>query len=381
MSDIRYTETKIYTTSAGAEPVLALLLAHGIDQVSVQDGADLAAIIAAKDELKWDYIDESLTAANEASEAGTAAAAGTAEAVITFYTEADAPGDALLSEIKIGLMKLKADEQYGQYGHGADFGRLYAESLPLADDWKEKWKENFRPFRATPRISVRPSWDTLSGTSDEGSGIAAAPAGEGITITIGPGMAFGTGSHETTSMCLAALEDALSKTGAQCSVLDLGTGTGILAIAAVKLGAAFVAAAEYDEDGLCAARGNIALNDAAGRIKLISGDISDTAVQSGIRKAISNAIRKSTGSAVTNTITDTKDTAAYDIIVANIHKSLLIKLMPDIAAMIKHGGRLILSGLLSEDEEPMTEAVRAAGFTVDHIDRKGEWLAICADFL
>jgi ribosomal protein L11 methyltransferase len=363
MSKINYIETKIYTTSAGVEPVLALLLNRSIDRVSVQDNADYDAIVAAKDELKWDYIDESL--------------AGTSEAVVTFYTGAEQESDALLSEVKIDLVKLKSDEMNGAYGADADFGRLYMESMPLEDDWKEKWKENFKPFRATPRIAVSPSWDT----PDEDGAIESELKGADIVIRIDPGMAFGTGAHETTSMCLNAIEDALSgmnaskhrspdslKAGsltssqdAVISLLDLGTGTGILAIAAVKLGATTVVAAEYDEDGIAAARDNIALNGATNEIKLLSGDVTEAAVQTEL-------IRANGG-------------AKYDIIAANIHKNLLVKIMPDMAAMINKGGRLILSGLLEEDEEAITKAARSTGFLVDNVIRKGEWLAICVDFL
>jgi ribosomal protein L11 methyltransferase len=201
-------------------------------------------------------------------------------------------------------------------------------------------------------------------------------------------MAFGTGSHETTTMCLAAVEEALSGTDASGasgasdasdvpdttiasdvpdasgdagSLLDLGTGTGILAIAGVKLGASFVTAVEYDEDGLAAARGNIAQNDTTDRITLIGGDVTDAAVQAEIISANGGK--------------------GYDVIAANIHRGLLIKIMPDLARMIGRGGRLILSGLLEADEAAMIEAMQAAGFTENRIIRKGEWLAICADFL
>jgi ribosomal protein L11 methyltransferase len=346
MSDIGYTETKIYTTSAGVEPVLALLMNHGIEQVAVQDSVDLETIIAAKDELRWDYIDESLT--------------GTSEAVVAFYTGADKDGDALLSEVKIGLMKLKSDELYGLFGSEADFGRLYTESLPLKDDWKEKWKENFEPFRATERIVVRPPWET----PDADGSLARELSGADIVIRIDPGMAFGTGLHETTSMCLAAVEEALNGAGAptsQVSLLDLGTGTGILAIAAAMLGASIVVAVEYDEDGLAAARDNIAASGLTDRITLIGGDITDAAVQEDVGSA--NA------------------SGGYDVIAANIHKNLLIDIMPGIAKVTRHGGRLILSGLLERDEKAVTKAAASAGFIVSSVIRKSEWLAICADFL
>jgi ribosomal protein L11 methyltransferase len=324
-----YTETKIYTTTAGVEPVTALLTKFGVTEVSVEDSGDLRFIIEAKDWLGWDYIEEGL--AGEAQ-------SGAGEAVLTFYTEDTDEGDALITQIKTGLMMLKADEQYGEYGEDADFGRLYAESEPLTDEWKDKWKEGFKAFRASDRVVVRPAWDTDDYTDKSE-----------IVITIDPGMAFGTGTHETTAMCLAALE-RLVRPGV--SVLDIGTGSGILAIAASMLGAARVTAVEYDADAAASASANFEINGVADRVELLEGDIRELAVSF----------------------------AAYDVVVANITSGLIGRIAGILPTLIAHGGKLIVSGLLAEEGAQVGNTLAEAGFAVTSTEAKGEWLTLCVDF-
>jgi ribosomal protein L11 methyltransferase len=326
----RYIETKIFTTTAGVEPVTALLTKFGVTEVSVEDSGDLRFIIEAKDWLGWDYIDEDLT--SESPD-------GADEAVLTFYTEDTDDGAALLTHIKTGLMMLKADEEYGEYGADADFGRLYAESEPLTDEWKDKWKEGFKTFRASERIIVRPAWDT-----DD------YPDERDIVITIDPGMAFGTGTHETTAMCLTALE-RIVKPG--MSVLDIGTGSGILAIAASMLGAARVTAVEYDADAAASASANFGINGVAGRVELIVGDIRELA----------------------------KNAGTHDVIVANITSGLTGRIAGILPALTTRGGKLIVSGLLEEEKAKATDAIEGAGFAVNVSETRGGWLTLCADFL
>ncbi|MDR2487452.1 MAG: 50S ribosomal protein L11 methyltransferase, partial [Clostridiales Family XIII bacterium] len=145
MHEKTYLQTKIHTTSAGTEAVSALLLGCGIPAVSVEDRADIEFV--QQSGTGWDFIDEALLA----GEGG--------EACVSFYTEDSPDGRALLSEVKLALLRLKADEQYGLYGSEANFGRLYAETVPLADGWQDKWKEHFMPLRLSERVAIRPSWD------------------------------------------------------------------------------------------------------------------------------------------------------------------------------------------------------------------------------
>jgi ribosomal protein L11 methyltransferase len=324
--------------TAGVEPVVALLMRYGVTEVSIEDERDRDAVIAAKDRLGWDHIGEA------AARGAPAGHGGGAEAELTFYTEDSDEGEALLAEIKTGLMMLKADEQYGEYGEGADFGRLYAESKPLTDEWKEKWKEGFRTFRVTERIVIRPPWEEPP--KREADDITPQ---KNIVITIDPGMAFGTGAHETTAMCLAELERAV-RPGR--GVLDVGTGSGVLAIAAVLLGARAVTAVECDADAVRSASSNFAANGVADRVELIEGDIGDLAGGVG----------------------------AHDVVVANLASGPIRRIAGALPALTRRGGRLIASGLLEGEEDEMRRTLTDVGFDVRRAERKGEWLTLCADF-
>ncbi|MDR3225121.1 MAG: 50S ribosomal protein L11 methyltransferase [Clostridiales Family XIII bacterium] len=370
-----YLETKIYTTTAGTEPVCALLMRYGVNEVSVEDRADLQTIIDAKDWLGWDYVSDELTEKGSRIEDSDDAkcpvkesspgagvrdipereAAATfctedtdagsdipeCEVVVTFYTEDTDAGRGTLSEIKMALMVLKGDEQYGEYGSCADFGRLYAESAPLTDEWKEKWKESFRRFRASKRIVVTPSWES------EGTDSPIEPGD--VVITIDPGMAFGTGTHETTSMCLVEL-DRTVRPG--MSVLDIGAGSGILSIAASLLGAGAVTAIEYDDDAASVAAENFLLNGVRENVKLIRGDIREHAA----------------------------DLGAYDVVIANLTSGLVKQIAEMLHSVTKRDGRLIVSGLLDHEEQEVKAVLERAGFVVNAVQVSGEWLALCADF-
>jgi ribosomal protein L11 methyltransferase len=329
---MKYIETKVYTKTAGVEPICALLLRHGIEGVSVLDRADILAIVANKDALDWDYVNPDLL--GDAEKCGTSGDED--EVLLTFYTGDDASGEQLLRAVKIDLMKLKADEQYGLYGNEVCFGRLYAESSPLSDDWKEKWKEGFRPLHVTERFVVRPPWESY-----------VAAQGEQV-IEIDPGMAFGTGSHETTTLCVKALEEAV-KEGDR--LIDVGAGSGILSIVAILLGASGATAVEIDPDAVRAAAENFARNHVTERIELHAGDIRDY------------------------------EGAAFDLVVANLTSGLICAILPHLARLLKRDGRLILSGLLAEEADKMTAAIEAGGFRLRHREVKGEWLLLCADFL
>jgi ribosomal protein L11 methyltransferase len=196
------------------------------------------------------------------------------------------------------------------------------------EDWGEGWKKDFRPLDVG-RIRVRPSW------IDEPT-----PAGK-VEVVLDPGMAFGTGSHATTSLCLAALSDVLgARPGA--SVLDIGTGSGLLAIAARKLGAGRVAANDNDPVAVEVARENAALNRAPLELTL-------------------DPVERIPGT--------------FDVVVANILANVLAELAPLIAPKVAPGGALFLSGILGPQEDEVRRAYVAQGLVpVPGGDRRdGEW--------
>jgi ribosomal protein L11 methyltransferase len=200
-------------------------------------------------------------------------------------------------------------------------------------DWVARVRDGFRPF-PVGSFRVVPAWDATS------AGVADRP--HFPVLVVEPGLAFGTGTHESTRLCLAALEDlvAVASLG---DVLDVGAGSGILAVAAWRLGARLVVAVEIDGEALAVALRHAALNRAP--ILLLRGD--------GAR-----AVR----------------TAAFDLVLANITAALLIDRAPELVGALRAGGRLVLSGLLTED----VRAVRAAYADAGRIDVRtdGDWAAL-----
>jgi ribosomal protein L11 methyltransferase len=196
------------------------------------------------------------------------------------------------------------------------------------EDWGEGWKKDFRPLDVG-RVRVRPSW------------IDAPPPPGVVEVVLDPGMAFGTGTHPTTALCLAALSDLLgARPGA--SVLDVGTGSGLLAIAARKLGAGRVAGNDEDPVAVRVARENAERNGAA--LELTGAPV----------EAIPGA---------------------FEVVVANILANVLVDLAPALAAKVAAGGVLLLSGILHPQEDEVRRAYVAAGLVPwpGGDRREGEW--------
>ena len=208
---------------------------------------------------------------------------------------------------------------------------------PVAEsDWAEKWKENYRPLRVGRRLVVAPAW-------------LAHEAGPGdLLVRLDPGMAFGTGTHPTTQLCLAALE---AKLRSGDTVLDLGTGSGILAIAAAKLGAAWVLALDVDAEAVRAAGENVVTN------------------------GVGDVVRVEQGSLARGL-----EIGPWDLVICNILASVIVKLFADgLAQTVAPGGALILSGILEYQAEEVEQAAQGAGLSVAERNQSGEWVAmICA---
>jgi ribosomal protein L11 methyltransferase len=199
------------------------------------------------------------------------------------------------------------------------------------EEWSETWKRGLDARRITDRILVRPSW--VEATDDEVK----------ATIVLDPGMAFGTAEHGTTRGCLRLLDTVVSP-GAH--VLDVGAGSGILAIAAVLLGAASCVAVEADALSCEALRENVERNRVDGRVRCVEGRVD----ASGIARL-----------------------GPTDVVVANIETGVLRSLLPGFAPAVAPGGWLILSGILAEEWTGLRSDVEAAGFHFRALDEDGEW--------
>jgi len=205
-------------------------------------------------------------------------------------------------------------------------------SLPDRN-WNEEWEKTIQPLHVTPRIVISPSWHDYQPSADE------------IVLTIDPKMSFGTGYHESTRLMLRLMEQYLHQ---GCTVLDVGTGTGVLAIAALRLGAASAIAVDIDEWSYANAMENAHRNGVNDRLTLLHGDI--TAAPA----------------------------IPHDLVLANIQRSVLIPILPAMCSRLKTDGTLLLSGLLSVDREPMIGALQAAGLALREEAQEHEWIALAA---
>lgn len=211
-------------------------------------------------------------------------------------------------------------------------------------DWKDKWKAGLKPVAVSDHITVSPPW------------IDYEPADGEQVIWIEPGMAFGTGAHETTSLCASLLDRCISAAGdkEKLKIMDVGCGTGILSIMARYLGAGEVLGIDIDPEAVRTARENVAKNlctDGSGRasgIEIREGDLT---------RGVSYRA---------------------DIIVANLLAPLIEALTPDAAAHLSAGGVYIVSGVLVSQEKEVTEALEESGFTVEITREKNQWCAMAA---
>ncbi|HEX5324392.1 MAG TPA: 50S ribosomal protein L11 methyltransferase [Capsulimonadaceae bacterium] len=238
---------------------------------------------------------------------------------ITGYLPSDDRLETSLRRIKGALAMLSA---IGVEGVAEEITIRFVKE----EDWANAWKAYFKPIRVGRHLIVSPPWeDARAGERDR-------------VVVIDPGMAFGTGNHPTTQLCLAALEDYVAPGAA---VADIGAGSGILAIAAAKLGAS----------------------------EVVATDIDPMAVQIAARNAAENGVSLDTG-------TNPPLSKQFDLVVSNILANVLIEMADDLAAMTKPSGVLIASGIIDERENDVRLYLEGAGFTCIETRRRDEWVAL-----
>ncbi len=232
-------------------------------------------------------------------------------------------------------------------------------------DWSKKWKEKWTVTHVTDRIAVVPSWLEYTPKKDE------------ITITLDPGCAFGTGTHQTTQLCMKALEKYMPQ-GAE--VADIGTGSGILAICAMKLGAKSAYGCDNDETVIEVCRENARINGLTSSQNphqpnsVMSENCSthnDTESPLCSDKLAENIIFELN--------TADKLIKQYDFVCANILHNVLAQIMGDLKNIMKFGGKIVLSGILNDKKDIVLEAIQKHGLKIIEIMPQDQWIAIVAE--
>ena len=305
-------EITIETTSEGADIAAQVLYDAGVTGVVIEDPNSIRQI--QQEESSWDYIDESILEDMEE------------KVYIKAYLNNDEYFEEKLSQIKDKLIYLKNQNL------GLDLGTLDVKlSSVKEEDWANNWKQYYKPFKASERIVIKPSWEEYSKKGDE------------IVLEMDPGMAFGTGTHETTSLCIQALEKYV-KPGAK--VIDIGCGSGILAISSVLLGAESAAAIDLDSNAVKITLENAKRNHVEDRINVIHGNLLDN-VQ-----------------------------GRFDVAVANIIADVIINLTSSIGSYLTPDGLFIASGIILERLQDVTHAAETAGLEIIEKKTKGEWAVV-----
>ena len=254
-------------------------------------------------------------------------------AYLSFYLDADEEKDELLARVREELEDLRSFMDIGEC--------TITESQTEDKDWINNWKQYFHQFYVDD-ILIIPSWEEVK-PEDEGK----------MIIHIDPGTAFGTGMHETTQLCMRQLKKYVKDS---TEILDVGTGSGILSIVALKLGAAHAVGTDLDPCAISATKENLEANDIPdGKMDVMIGNIIND-----------------------KTVQDTVGYEKYDIVTANILADVLVPLTPVIIHQMKKGGIYITYGIIDEKESTVVEAVKAAGLEVLEITRQGEWVSVTA---
>ena len=230
---MKYLQIDIEIRKKEIEPVLGLLLVNGITDTVIEDPADLDRLLNKEVEYEWDYISPEVLARKDSCPK------------ITFYLEDTRDNRKKAEDIAEAVV-------------GAFPEACIKTSLDDDEEWKGKWKEFFKPARVGERIVVKPTWEEY------------APEEKDLVIEIDPGMAFGTGTHETTSMCIKLMEKYV-KPGDM--VLDVGCGSGILSVAASLLGAGNTLAVDIDPEAVKVASENVVLNGCSDRVAVMEGNL------------------------------------------------------------------------------------------------------------
>ncbi len=310
---MKYIELTIHTTTEASEIISDIMWNYTDYGVTICDRADIIALQTAKESTFWDYMDDELTVDKPS------------DVLVKCYVAEDLAGEYIPAILRDIQDAKERSEGFMPFGTLEDTKRTVD-----GDDWIDVWKKHFRPIHLGA-IVVVPEW------------IDYAPAPHEHVVLLDSNMAFGTGEHETTSMCVELMQEYITPDSV---CIDVGCGSGILGISAIKLGAK----------------------------KAYLTDIDPIAVESSLHNAKLNGVDEQTVVAHSNLLDDTA--VQGDIMMANITGEVLKLLAPSIPKNLKKDGVLILSGIIESRLQMVKAAYEAVGMQVIFEKRKGEWFAL-----
>ena len=315
---MEWLELTIDTLSASIDAVAAALTAAGFDDLVLEDEQEFESFLD-QNRAYWDYIDEELQQKLQGL------------SCIKLYLPSDEPHK--LQQLKDLLDSLKSRKE---------LGTLELTVTTLAQtNWEESWKENYPPQEVGDRLVVLPYW--LSETD----------TGSRLPVILDPGLTFGTGAHPSTQMVIESMEQLVTP---GCSCLDLGSGSGILSIAALRLGAGSAIGVDIDPKAEDIARENAAYNNfSSPEFTALTGNVT--------------ADRK---------LMDTLRQRQYDLVLVNIVADVIIGLAPVLPQLLNAESTLICSGILDNRLGDVTAALRAAGLAVTAVREKEDWRCVTA---
>lgn len=309
---MKWNEIIIKTTTEAVEAITGFLYEIGVGGIAIEDPNDF--LFQDKAEQNWDYAEEEVF---KTSYEG---------ALIKAYFPEERN---ILAEIEMIREKIKELPQYG-----LDAGEGIVELASVDEqDWANSWKKYYKPTKVSESVVIKPSWEEYEAKDEE------------LIIELDPGMAFGTGTHETTRMCIMKIEKYVNS---EDRVFDIGCGSGILSIAAAKLGAKDVTAVDLDIVAVKASKENIERNDVQDRVKALHGNLTEVLHE----KA--------------------------DMVVANIIADIIAILAKDVRDFLKDDGIFISSGIILDKVDFVKDALEKNNFDIIEIERMGEWACIVA---
>lgn len=306
-----WVEVKVVTTSEAVEPVSGIFYGLDVKGVAIEDPNDI--LKREQGPLTWDFADLNIL------EYGGKAA------VVKGYFSEDDDIDKLSKYVKEKINELK------DMGINVGEGKVIAHVV-REEDWANNWKKYYKPTKIGDNIVIKPIWEDYEAKKDE------------IIVELDPGMAFGTGTHETTRMCILALEKYINS---DSTVFDIGTGSGILAIAAAKMKAKRVVGVDLDPVAVDSAKENVAYNNLE-NIEILEGNLLDVVK------------------------------GKADIVVANIIAEIICVLVDDVKNSLTTDGYFISSGIIRDRRAMVVEKLEASGFEIIEELCEGEWVCLVA---